>query len=284
MIRRIYREYSRMSDVRRFYDKHPINLAQIRRDMRETLGSDADWTPDQLCRFDNDHYGGVEAVDALCVAAGVGPSDRVLDIGCGVGGPLRRIVHKTGCRGVGLDLTDSRIVAARRLTEAVGLQDRIEFVQGDATAAPLPDGAFTVAIGQETWCHIPDKAALLREAHRMLAPGGRLAFTDIIVRREPGEAVRARLQREMCLQNLASRSLYMTVLERAGFEVTATRDLSADWTELLRVRLKMYEGLAERNDGGVADHGRYLPAYRFFVGLFADKVLGGVRIAATRRP
>jgi len=273
-----------MSDIRRFYDTHPINLAQIQRDMRETLGSEEDWTPDQLCRFDNDHYGGVHAVDALVEAAGIGRDDVVLDIGCGVGGPLRRIAHKTGCRGVGLDLTPSRIAAARRLTEAVGLAGRLRFVEGDATAAPLPDGRATVVIGQEAWCHIPDKAALLSEAHRLMQPGGRLAFTDIVVRREPGEETRARLRAEMCLNALASRGIYENLLAETGFEVFRAEDLSADWTDLLRVRLNMYEGLAERDDGGVADHGRYLPAYRFFVGLFADGVLGGVRIAAARRP
>ncbi|MEQ8603672.1 MAG: methyltransferase domain-containing protein [Marivibrio sp.] len=273
-----------MSDVRRFYDKHPINLAQIQRDMRETLGGDEDWTPDQLCRFDNDHYGGVHAVDALIEAAGLGPQDRVLDIGCGVGGPLRRVAHRTGCRGVGLDLTPSRIDAARRLTAAVGLQDRLTFVEGDAVDSPLPDAQFTAVIGQEAWCHIPDKAALLREAHRMLEPDGRIAFTDIVTRDDLRENVRARLREEMCLNALASRADYERYLAEAGFEPILVEDLSAAWTELLRVRLKMYEGLAERDDGGVADHGRYLPAYRFFVGLFVDGALGGVRIAATRRP
>ncbi len=62
----------------------------------------------------------------------------------------------------------------------VGLADRVDFVQGDATRMPFPDASFDRVFGQEAWVHIADKAALVGEIRRVLVPGGVLAFTDIV--------------------------------------------------------------------------------------------------------
>jgi ubiquinone/menaquinone biosynthesis C-methylase UbiE len=81
----------------------------------------------------------------------------------------------------GLDLTDSRVLGARRLTERVGLSGLVEFVQGDATRMPFPMSNFDALVSQEVWCHIPEKDALLAECARVLKPTGKIAFTDIMI-------------------------------------------------------------------------------------------------------
>ena len=114
-----------------FYETHPINEDEI---LQKLSGRGLDLgrlTEQELKDFDQDHYGGVEAVEALAEAAGISRGQHVLDVGSGMGGPARWLAHKFGCHVTGLDLTDSRVLGARRLTERVGLSGLVEFVQGD---------------------------------------------------------------------------------------------------------------------------------------------------------
>jgi len=99
--------------------------------MLSARGLDLATLPEQeLKDFDQDHYGGVEAVEALTSATGLSRGQHVLDVGSGMGDPARWLAHKFGCRVTGLDLTESRVLGASRLTERVGLGGLVEFVQG----------------------------------------------------------------------------------------------------------------------------------------------------------
>jgi sarcosine/dimethylglycine N-methyltransferase len=147
--------------VVRFYETHPINERQILGRLEAagvTLGG---LTEDVLQDHDQDHFGGLAAVDELARRAGIGPGSRVLDVCSGVGGPARYLAHRYGCRVTGLDVTESRHEAAVRLTRLVGLDHAVEFRLGNALAMPFADGAFDVVIGQEAWAHVPDKPRLV---------------------------------------------------------------------------------------------------------------------------
>src|SRR6185503_5668070 len=116
-----------------FYDTHPINEDEILAKLK-ARGIDLDaLTEAELMDFDQDHYGGVEAVEALAAAADISRKKRVLDVCSGMGGPARWLAYKYGCRVAGLDLTRSRVEGAKRLTECVKLGRLVEFFEGDAT-------------------------------------------------------------------------------------------------------------------------------------------------------
>jgi len=108
----------------------------------------------------------------------VGPGERVLDVACGTGIVARRAAARVGV-GVGGVVTGSDVnegmleVAAAAATD---LPVRIEWHRADATALPLPDGAFDVVCCQQGLQFVPDPPLALREARRVLAPGGRLAL------------------------------------------------------------------------------------------------------------
>src|SRR6476620_10990489 len=106
---------------------HPINEESILAKLKASGADIEHLTVEELKDFDQDHYGGIGAVDVLIERTAMRSSHRVLDICAGLGGPARWIAHRVGCRVTGLDLTTSRVVAARRLTERVGLQDRVDF-------------------------------------------------------------------------------------------------------------------------------------------------------------
>ena len=268
-----------------FYDTHPINEDEILAKLA-ARGDDIDrLTQDRLKDFDQDHYGGIDVVDALAERAGIRAADRVLDVCSGMGGPARWIAHRIGCRVTGLDFTLSRVEAARRLTARVGLGQQVDFVHGDATAMPLPSATFDVVMSQEAWLHVPDKPAVIAECARVVKPGGTLAFTDVTLRTPLTDAEEARMAGEMHAPGIASVERYLELLSANGFDLVSHEDLSAAWTEILVARLAMYRTLKDTTVAkfGLAHYEAWDGTYSFFVGLFPAAKLGGARLVARRR-
>jgi SAM-dependent methyltransferase len=108
---------------------------------------------------------------ALAEQAGISPGVSVLDLCCGVAGPGRFITRELGCEYLGVDLSASAIEIARE--RAVDLRCRFEV----SRIPPLPPGPFDVVLLLETMLAFADKEPLLREISRVLATGGRFAFT-----------------------------------------------------------------------------------------------------------
>jgi sarcosine/dimethylglycine N-methyltransferase len=237
-----------MSDgpVISFYDRHPMGEWQILQSLARQGKRPPELTPEDLFEFDQDHYGGVEAVVVLAEQTKIGEQSVVLDLSPGLGGPARFLAWRYGCRVTGVDITRSRIEAAQRLTQYVGLADRVRFVEADATSVPLPDGSFTACVSQEAFVHIADKPALFRECFRLLSEGGLLAFRDWTATAGLCEGERRRLQADFAADGLATTTDYRQALERAGFSDLSHQDLLADWAQILRARLEMYRGLRDR--------------------------------------
>ena len=269
----------------KFYDTHPINEDEILAKVAARGISGETMTEEDLKDFDQDHYGGTEALDALADAARIRREHHVLDVCSGMGGPARWLAHRRGCRVTGLDFTASRVGAAKRLSRRVGLDHLVDFAHGDATAMPLEASRYDVLIAQESWLHIADKAALISECVRVLRPGGSLAFTDIVTRLPLDPATEARLAAEMHTSNIASADGYADLLRRNGCAVVACDDLSGDWKDILVKRLEMYRSLRDTTIAkfGEARFLEYDKAYSHFVGCFVANKLGGVRMVA-RKP
>src|SRR5436309_12351604 len=128
----------RVSD---FYDHHPINATRVLEALsRPGLGRPGPVTADDLFAFDQDHYGGLAAVDALARRAGIGSTSRVLDVCAGLGGPARFVASRRGSIVVALELHRGRAAGAARLNRLVR-QTRVTVVRADATALPFRPGA-----------------------------------------------------------------------------------------------------------------------------------------------
>src|SRR5262245_56638822 len=129
---------TRMIDVTDFYDRHPISEAHVLAALRRRRGALSTAPPraDDLFDFDQDHYGGLAAVDALARLAGIRASTRVLDLCAGLGGPARFVASRRGCAVVAVELNPGRATGAARLTRLVGLDTRVRVVRGDALALP----------------------------------------------------------------------------------------------------------------------------------------------------
>ncbi len=271
-----------LPDVNDFYDRHPISLPQVLAALGRQGKDPRALLPEDLYEWDQDHYGGLEAVEALARRAGIGPGARVLDVCAGLGGPSRFLARRFGARVVSLELNAGRAAGNATLTRLVGLSGLVRSVRGDAQALPFRSGGFDAAISQEALLHVPEKARVLAGCARVLRPGGRLAFTDWIAtpRLETGE--RRRLEEWMAAVGIESISGYRALLGRAGFAAVEAEDLSAAWIDILRRRLEMYRSLRADTVArlGQARYDEYSQLYAFFVGLVEAGKLGGARFTA----
>jgi SAM-dependent methyltransferase len=268
--------------VIQFYDTHPINEDEILAKL-SARGTKLDTlTEEELKDFDQDHYGGVHVVDVLADKAGIRRDHHVLDVCSGMGGPARWIAYRYGCRVTGLDFTESRVEAAKRLTRRVRLDHLVDFVHGDATAMPLPDARYDVLIGQESWLHVPNKPALIQHCARVVKPTGTIAFTDVVLRAPLTRGEVERLGAEMHIPDVASADRYEELLASHDCRVELRDDLSEEWKRILVERLEMYRSLRDTTIAkfGEARFLEYDRAYSHFVGLFVAGKLGGVRIIA----
>jgi SAM-dependent methyltransferase len=134
----------------------------------------------QLAPLDQFHIRGVQATTELAGAAEIESWTRVLDLGCGIGGPARYLASTFGCKVIGVDLSPGFIEAAIYLTARSGLSDRVTFQVGNALHLPFEDAAFDVVFLQHVAMNIADRAALYTEVHRILTPGGRFATYDLV--------------------------------------------------------------------------------------------------------
>jgi sarcosine/dimethylglycine N-methyltransferase len=274
----------RLDAVERFYDFHPINAKQILDAVAARGIAPGAITEAVLQQHDQDHYGGTAATDRLIAEAAVRAEDVVLDVCCGMGGPARYLAWKTGCDVTGLDLTASRVEGAIELTRVAGLSNSVRFVHGNALDMPFANGAFTLAIAQEAFAHIPDKPRLLAECARVLQPGGRLVFSDILHRGNLSLHDAQQLSEGMTFSEIETLDGYAEQLSSRGMAVVRLLDLTQEWTRILVERHAMYRSLEAQTIArlGREHFERYDRAYEHFVELYRSGVLTGALIHAVK--
>src|SRR5262249_19365196 len=106
-------------------------------------------TPDDLAPVDEFHSGGRNATVRLAQLAEIDGSQRVLDVGCGIGGPSRYLASKFGCQVNGLDLTAEFVALAEMLAQRTRLADKVTYRLGNAPDLPLPPPALGRAGAQK---------------------------------------------------------------------------------------------------------------------------------------
>jgi ubiquinone/menaquinone biosynthesis C-methylase UbiE len=188
-------------------------------------------TAEQLAPFDHFHGRGLEATEQAANLVAAKPSDHILDVGSGIGGPARYFARRFGCRVTGIDLTGEFCETARALTRAVGLADRIAFQQGDALAMPFPDASFDGAFSMNVSMNIADKAGLYREIRRVLRPGAWFVLAEVA--QGPGGAPTypTPWARTAATSFLATPDETHEALAAAGFTIVKSRDTVSDAAE-----------------------------------------------------
>ena len=132
-----------------------------------------------LSPFDEFHLQGAVVSHALAEKLSIQPSDHVLDVGCGIGGPARMLADSYGCQVTGIDYTKEYIRTAEGLSALVGLGDQTTFIQGDALDLPFDHQTFEIVWTQHVQMNIAEKGKFYAEIQRVLKPGGRFLYYDI---------------------------------------------------------------------------------------------------------
>ncbi len=148
------------------------------------------------------------------------PGETVLDLGSGGGIDVLLSARRVGPTGkaYGLDMTDEMLALARENQRKAGVEN-VEFLKGEIEHIPLPDRSVDVVISNCVINLSADKDRVLREAFRVLKPGGRLAVSDVVTRGEvPAEVRRNMLLWVGCIAGALEDSDYAARLARAGFE------------------------------------------------------------------
>ncbi len=156
----------------------------------------------------------------------------VIDVGCGIGGPMRRVVREGGVRVVGVNSSAVQLERAKALNAEAGIGGMAEFHEGSfMDMSAFADGAFDRGYAIESTCHAPDKAAAFAEIHRVLKPGAlfwgqEMCLTD---RFDPDDeehqAIKRDLMHGIALREIATTREVDRDLEAAGFEVIEGADM-----------------------------------------------------------
>jgi arsenite methyltransferase len=148
------------------------------------------------------------------------PGESVLDLGSGGGIDVLLSAQRVGPTGkaYGLDMTDEMLALARENQRQAGATN-VEFLKGEIESIPLPDDHVDVIISNCVINLAADKSVVLREAFRVLKPGGRLAISDIVVRGEVPTEIRRSIELWAgCIAGALEEGEYVRQLEAAGFE------------------------------------------------------------------
>jgi SAM-dependent methyltransferase len=148
------------------------------------------------------------------------PGETVLDLGSGGGIDVLLSAQRVGPGGkaYGLDMTDEMLALARENQRKAGIEN-VEFLRGEIERIPLPDNSVDVIISNCVINLSADKDRVLREAFRVLKPGGRFAVSDVVVRGEVPAAVRKSVELWIgCIAGALRDSDYREKLAAAGFE------------------------------------------------------------------
>lgn len=167
---------------------------------------------------------------AHCI--GIKKNMKVLDVGCGVGGPAREISKFTGCYITGLNINAYQVQRAARYARQDGMAEQLQFVQGDFMHMPFSDATFDAVYAIEATVHAPSLRGVYSEIFRVLKPGGvfgvyEWVMTDEYDNNNPEHRqIRLDIEQGDGIANMVKAADAVTAIKEAGFELIDYEDLS----------------------------------------------------------
>ncbi|EYU33965.1 hypothetical protein ABFS83_09G056000 [Erythranthe nasuta] len=182
--------------------------------------------------------GGIDTTREFVEKLDLKPGQKVLDVGCGIGGGDFFMADKYDVHVVGIDLSVNMISFA--LEHAIGLNCAVEFEVADCTKKEYPDGTFDVIYSRDTILHIQDKPALFRSFYKWLKPGGKVLISDYCrnVGSPSAEFAEYIKQRGYDLHDVKA---YSQMLGDAGFDEVIAEDRTDQFIKVLEKELDAVE-------------------------------------------
>ncbi len=193
---------------------------------------------DDISSFEEFHIGGRDATRHLADFVQLEKGVKLLDIGCGIGGPARTLAVEYECDVTGIDLTEEYIDTAKRLTKLVGLGDSIKFQVENATELSFESNSFDIVWMQHVNMNIENKDKLFAEAQRVLKPLGQLVFYEILQLNDEPLNFPVLWASSQELSHLIDEDSYREKLENAGL-------VEVQWDDRTLFAIMWFERLAK---------------------------------------
>jgi ubiquinone/menaquinone biosynthesis C-methylase UbiE len=228
-------------------------------------------TAADLSGGDEFHLGWRAQTIEIGAALALQPDMKLLDIGCGIGGPARFFAEAHGCQVTGIDLTPEFVACASALTARCNLADQVQFRQASALALPFDEGTFDTATLIHVGMNIADKAKLFTEARRVLKPAAHFCVYDIMRVGDDPLPYPMPWAADSETSFVATPEVYRKLLGDAGFRITRERN-RRDFTLALAAKMR-----AE-----IAANGPPALSLHVIIGPSAKERLGNVMAALER--
>eukprot|EP00605_Chrysophyceae_sp_TOSAG23-4_P001964 GSChrysophyteH1.ASY1.ANO1.2175.1 assembled CDS len=165
---------------------------------------------------------------------GVKEGDRVLDVGCGVGGPMRNIARFTRANITGVTLNEYQVQRGNELNAQEGLQETAKSVQADFMKLPFDKNSFDGVYAIEATCHAPVREGVYGEIYKVLKPGAIFATYEWCLTpqydkdNEEHRLIKKKIEEGDGLPDMAYQEDCVKALKNVGFEVIEARDMALD--------------------------------------------------------
>jgi len=198
---------------------------------------------------------------------GLRPGMLCLDVGCGVGGPMRNIARFSGAKIEGITINNYQVTIGNKYAKQMGLEKQCHSTQGDFQNLPFSDNSFDGAFAIEATCHSPDKVEVFKEVFRVLKPGAKFVNYEWIVtdKYDSNNIDHKRLKEGIEVGNglptLATAEKIVECVKKAGFEVEAAYDANRGvhddneiaWYETLKGKFSL-DGFRMTRPGRILTH------------------------------
>ncbi|KAK9466962.1 S-adenosyl-L-methionine-dependent methyltransferase [Lipomyces arxii] len=169
----------------------------------------------------------------LAYKMGIKPEMKVLDVGCGVGGPAMEICRFTACNITGLNNNDYQVERANHYAKSIGLGHKLNFVKGDFMQMSFEPGSFDAVYAIEATVHAPSLEGVYSEIYKVLKPGGTFGVYEWVMTDKYDETIP--LHREICygieigdgIPKMVKTEVAVQALKNCGFQIELQEDLAA---------------------------------------------------------
>lgn len=165
---------------------------------------------------------------------GVNAGDKIIDVGCGIGGPMRNIARFTRANVTGVTLNEYQVIRGNELNKAQGLADTARSVQADFMKLPFDAESFDGAYAIEATCHAPRRQDVYGEIYRVLKPGQVFATYEWCLtpkynaKDEEHRLIKKKIEEGDGLPDMATQEECVQALRDVGFEIVEARDMALD--------------------------------------------------------
>jgi cyclopropane fatty-acyl-phospholipid synthase-like methyltransferase len=270
--------------IKQIYKKHPLNKEAI---LKRLASADLP-QPSSICLrdlysddtteiTDQNHVGGARFVHELAKVA-IKSRDKVLDLGCGIGGPARILAHFYDCDVYGLDLSPERCKDATVLNKLAHLNKKITIIIGDYLQPPKFKMTFDVLWGQGSWLHVPDLNHFFGIWRKSLKTKGVIAFEETYLKQAVQNKKNTRRLQDLSdlwASHFRNVEEWKSSLLLNGFEIEHHEELSQDYIAYLQ---KLVDAALRSPDDDYPIE--EIQGWRFALELAKADVLGYTRIVA----